>query len=35
MDLDAGHGGASGEYTGLHDEAFDDAWILRQFGITR
>jgi len=31
----AGHGGASGRYDRLHDEAFESAWLLSQVGITR
>lgn len=30
MNMDAGHGGASGRDAELSDEAFDDAWILTQ-----
>ncbi len=30
MNMDAGHGGASGRDAELSDEAFDDAWILSQ-----
>ena len=30
-----GHGGASGRYDRLHDTAFDYAFILGQFGITK
>jgi oligopeptidase B len=29
----AGHGGASGRYDRLHEEAFDYAWILGEMGI--
>lgn len=32
MNMDAGHGGASGRDAELSDEAFDDAWILKQLG---
>ena len=28
MDMDAGHDGASGQEAELHEDAFDDAWIL-------
>jgi oligopeptidase B len=31
----AGHGGASGRYDRLHDQAFEYAWILSQVGITK
>ena len=30
----AGHGGASGRYDRLHDQAFEYAWMLRQVGLT-
>jgi protease II len=30
----AGHGGRSGRYDSLKDDAFDDAFILTQVGIT-
>ena len=30
----AGHGGASGRYDRLHDQAFEYAWLLSQVGIT-
>jgi oligopeptidase B len=30
----AGHGGASGRYDRLHDQAFEYAWLLNQVGIT-
>jgi oligopeptidase B len=30
----AGHGGASGRYDRLHDQAFEYAWMLAQAGIT-
>jgi len=33
MDMDAGHGGASGRYSQLHDAAFDDAWLLIRLGV--
>jgi len=29
----AGHGGASGRYDRLHDQAFEYAWMLSQVGI--
>ena len=36
MKLDpAGHGGASGRYDRLRDNAFEYAWLLSQVGITR
>jgi oligopeptidase B len=31
----AGHGGASGRYDRLHDNAFEYAWMLSQVGITK
>ena len=31
----AGHGGASGRYDRLHDQAFEYAWMLSQVGITQ
>jgi oligopeptidase B len=31
----AGHGGASGRYDRLHDQAFEYAWMLSQAGITK
>jgi oligopeptidase B len=31
----AGHGGASGRYDRLKDNAFEYAWLLRQVGITK
>jgi oligopeptidase B len=31
----AGHGGASGRYDRLKDQAFEYAWLLRQVGITQ
>ena len=33
--MGAGHGGASGRYDSLRDTAFDYAFILGQFGITK
>jgi oligopeptidase B len=30
----AGHGGASGRYDRLHDQAFEYAWMMSQVGIT-
>ncbi|MBZ5728849.1 MAG: S9 family peptidase [Acidobacteriia bacterium] len=36
MKLDpAGHGGASGRYDRIHDQAFEYAWMLSQVGITK
>jgi oligopeptidase B len=36
MKLDpAGHGGASGRYDALNDQAFEYAWLLSRVGITR
>ena len=35
MNMDAGHGGASGRYSELHDTAFDYAWILTRLGIEK
>ncbi len=31
----AGHGGASGRYDRLHDQAFEYSWFLSQVGITK
>jgi oligopeptidase B len=31
----AGHGGASGRYDRLKDDAFEAAWLLNQVGIKR
>ena len=31
----AGHGGASGRYDRLHDQAFEYAWMLREVGISK
>jgi oligopeptidase B len=31
----AGHGGASGRYDRLRDQAFEYAWLLAQVGITQ
>ena len=31
----AGHGGASGRYDRLHDQAFEYTWMLSQVGITK
>jgi oligopeptidase B len=31
----AGHGGASGRYDRLHDQAFEYAWLMSQVGITQ
>jgi oligopeptidase B len=31
----AGHGGASGRYDRLKDNAFEYAWLLSQVGITK
>lgn len=33
MNMDAGHGGASGRYSQLRDDAFDDAWLLTRLGV--
>src|SRR5436190_9637466 len=35
MDMDAGHGGASGRYAELRNSAFDDAWILTRLGVEK
>ena len=35
VNLGAGHGGASGRYDKLRDDAWDYAWILSQLGITK
>jgi oligopeptidase B len=32
INMDAGHGGASGRYDALREAAFDDAFILTQLG---
>jgi len=31
----AGHGGASGRYDRMKDQAFEYAWLLTEVGITR
>jgi oligopeptidase B len=31
----AGHGGASGRYDRLKDQAFEYAWLLSEVGITK
>jgi oligopeptidase B len=31
----AGHGGASGRYDRLNDQAFEYAWLLTQVGISQ
>jgi len=33
--MEAGHGGASGRYDRLKDQAFEYAWLLSQVGITK
>jgi oligopeptidase B len=33
VNMGAGHGGASGRYDKLHDDAYDYAWLLNQLGI--
>ena len=33
INMDAGHGGASGRYDYLKEIAFDDAFLLRQLGL--
>jgi oligopeptidase B len=33
INLDAGHGGASGRYDYLKEIAFDDAFLLRELGL--
>lgn len=35
MDMDAGHAGASGRYSEIHDAAFDDAWLLTRLGVEK
>jgi len=35
INMGAGHGGASGRYDALKETAFDDAFILNQFGIAQ
>ena len=34
VNMGAGHGGASGRYDRLHEQAFEYAWLMRQVGIT-
>jgi len=34
INMGAGHGGSSGRYDALRENAFDYAFILQQFGIT-
>ena len=33
MDMDAGHGGASGRYSRFHETAMIDAWVLWRLGV--
>ncbi|MEA2463852.1 MAG: oligopeptidase [Acidobacteriota bacterium] len=33
VNMGAGHGGASGRYDKLHDDAYDYAWLLGQLGL--
>lgn len=33
--MEAGHGGASGRYSRLREQAFEYAWVLSQLGITK
>jgi oligopeptidase B len=33
--LGAGHGGASGRYDRLHEQAFEWTWMLSQLGIDK
>jgi oligopeptidase B len=33
VQLDAGHGGASGRYDRLKEQAFEYAWLMSQVGI--
>jgi oligopeptidase B len=35
INMDAGHGGASGRYDYLKEIAFDDAFLLRELGLTK
>ena len=35
INMDAGHGGASGRYDYLKEIAFDDAFVLRELGVER
>jgi oligopeptidase B len=35
VNMGAGHGGSSGRYDRLKEDAFDYAWLLTQFGITK
>jgi oligopeptidase B len=34
INMEAGHGGASGRYDYLKEIAFDDAFLLRELGLT-
>ena len=34
VNMGAGHGGASGRYDRLHEQAFEYAWLMSQVGIT-
>ena len=35
INMDAGHGGASGRYDRLREIAFDDAFVLWQMGLVK
>jgi oligopeptidase B len=35
INMDAGHGGASGRYDYLKEIAFDDAFLLRELGVEK
>ena len=35
MDMDSGHGGATGRYDSIKDTAFEFAFILNRVGIAR
>jgi oligopeptidase B len=35
MDMDAGHGGASGQDASMHEDAVNDAWVLTRLGLER
>ena len=35
MNMDSGHGGATGRYDGIKDTAFEFAFILNRVGISK
>jgi oligopeptidase B len=35
VNLGAGHGGASGRYDRLREQAFEFAWLMSEVGITK